>query len=248
MYRAVIVDLDRTLLRTDKTISEYSVRVLRWLRERGVLLFVATARPERAITDYLKLVDFHAWTTLNGARTITPSEVFEDAIAGASAVRILEQLARVDGAVISLETDEGIYSNVDIPLWEPKVEKDLGAVSLAHRVYKIIVSHPTIPLDKLPVEVPSDVYCSVADGKLMQVMSSEATKWNGINEMLGAFGISPSEAVYFGDDNDDVEPIRRCGRGVAVSNALDCVKAVADAVAGSNDEDGVARYLEGMWS
>ncbi|MBR5761216.1 MAG: HAD family phosphatase, partial [Lachnospiraceae bacterium] len=51
MYRAVIVDLDRTLLRTDKTISEYSVQVLRGLRERGVLLFVATARPERAITD-----------------------------------------------------------------------------------------------------------------------------------------------------------------------------------------------------
>ncbi|MCR4678617.1 MAG: HAD family hydrolase [Lachnospiraceae bacterium] len=247
MYRAVIVDLDRTLLRTDKTISEYSVQVLRGLRERGVLLFVATARPERAITEYLEQVDFQAWTTLNGARTITPSEVFEDAIAGDSAAGILAQLDAIDGAVISLETDDGIYSNVDIPLWEPKVVDDMIAVASVHRVYKIIVSHPSIPLDKLPVEMPSDVYCSVADGKLMQVMSAEATKWNGINEMLGAFGISPSEAVYFGDDNDDVEPIRLCGRGVAVSNALDCVKAVADAVAGSNDEDGVARYLEEMW-
>ena len=49
-------------------------------------------------------------------------------------------------------------------------------------------------------------------------------------------------------DNDDLEPIRRCGYGVAVSNALDCVKAVADEVAESNDEDGVARTLARLWT
>ena len=50
------------------------------------------------------------------------------------------------------------------------------------------------------------------------------------------------------DDNDDLEPIRRCGYGVAVSNALDCVKAAADEVAESNDEDGVARTLARLWT
>ena len=51
------------------------------------------------------------------------------------------------------------------------------------------------------------------------------------------------KAIYFGDDNDDVEPIRHCGCGVAMSNALDHVKAAADYITESNDEDGVARFL-----
>ena len=66
-------------------------------------------------------------------------------------------------------------------------------------------------------------------------------KWPGC-------GTGAKQAVYFGDDNDDIEPIRRCGYGVAVSNALDCVKAVADEVAESNDEDGVARTLARLWT
>ena len=55
-----------------------------------------------------------------------------------------------------------------------------------------------------------------------------------------------ADAVFFGDDNDDIEPIRECGCGVAVSNALDSVKAAADFITESNDEDGVARFLSGL--
>ena len=62
--------------------------------------------------------------------------------------------------------------------------------------------------------------------------------------MLDAFGIDPDRAVFFGDDNDDVEPIRQCGCGVAVRNALEEVRAAADEITESNDEDGVARFLE----
>lgn len=47
--KAIITDLDRTLLRTDKTISEYTHTILKKCHERGVLLMAATARPERII-------------------------------------------------------------------------------------------------------------------------------------------------------------------------------------------------------
>lgn len=52
------------------------------------------------------------------------------------------------------------------------------------------------------------------------------------------------KAVYFGDDNDDIESIRNCGTGVAVSNAVDEVLAAADFITESNDTDGVAQYIE----
>ena len=56
--------------------------------------------------------------------------------------------------------------------------------------------------------------------------------------------ISPSDAVYFGDDNDDIEPIMNCGLGIAVSNAIPSVLEVAAQLTDSNDSDGVAKFIE----
>jgi hydroxymethylpyrimidine pyrophosphatase-like HAD family hydrolase len=64
--------------------------------------------------------------------------------------------------------------------------------------------------------------------------------------MLELAGCSPDETACFGDDNDDIEPIKMCGMGIAVSNAISDVKAVADYIAGSNDEDGVAKFIARM--
>lgn len=63
--------------------------------------------------------------------------------------------------------------------------------------------------------------------------------------MLDFCNCRSAETAYFGDDNDDIEPIKMCGLGIAVANAIDEVKATADDIAESNDADGVARYIEG---
>jgi len=84
----------------------------------------------------------------------------------------------------------------------------------------------------------------VANGYLVQIMSQDAKKRKGVQVMLDAFGIAPEEVVYFGDDYDDAESMQFCGIGVAVDNAIPEVKAIADEIAGSNDEDGVARWIE----
>ena len=242
-YRAVIVDFDRTLLHTDKTISEYTAKVLRDWQEAGARLFAATARPQRAITEYCRQIAFDAVTTLNGARTVTPDAVYEHPIPAAEAESILEQLCSVPGSVVSVETGNGIYANTDIPLWAPTVVDDIQALPGREIIYKVLASHPDTPVDELPLSLPEDTYCSVAERTLLQVMSRSATKWNGIRDMLDAYGIDPAQAVYFGDDNDDAEPIRNCGCGVAVSNALESIREIADHVTGSNDEDGVAAFL-----
>ena len=243
-YRAVVMDLDRTLLRTDKSVSEYTLRVLRAWQAAGAYLYAATARPERAVTQYEELIGFRAVTTLNGARTVTPSSVSVYAIRPESAVDILDRLSGTAGMQVSVEAESGIWSNTEHPLWKPKVTDRIRELPLREPVYKILASHPEIPADRIEVRPGDDVYCTVADRKLVQVMSREATKWNGVLQMLRHDGIGAEEAVFFGDDNDDAEPIRRCGLGVAVGNALECVKAAADDIALSNDEDGVAVYLD----
>ena len=242
-YDAVIVDFDRTLLHTDKTISDYTIQVLRDWQERGAYLFAATARPERAITDICGKIAFNAVTTLNGARTMIRDTVFENPVSQRSAEQILNQLCRTENAVVSVEAENGIYANTDIPLWKPVVTDRLQELPRREKIYKILASHPRLPVEQIPLSLPDDTYSSVAEGKLVQVMSRSATKWNGVRKMLEAYGISASRAVFFGDDQDDMESIRRCGCGVAVSNALDCVRQIADYVTESNDEDGVAGFL-----
>ena len=79
---------------------------------------------------------------------------------------------------------------------------------------------------------------------MIQIMSTASTKWNGIRTMLEAMGMKQDDAIYFGDDNDDIESIKNCGVGVAVSNAIDEVLDAADFRTESNDMDGVARYIE----
>ncbi|MBR0514476.1 MAG: HAD-IIB family hydrolase [Clostridia bacterium] len=242
-YRAIIVDFDRTLLHTDKSISEYTVKVLLDLQKSGIRLFAATARPERAITEYCKMIPFDAVTTLNGARTIAKKNDYENPINPDSAEDILRQLEGIAGMIISLETGNGLYANTDIPIWEPMVTDHIRKLPQQEKIYKILASYPGIPADQINVNLPNDTYASVADQKLVQIMSSSATKWNGIQKMLETYEITPDQAIYFGDDNDDVEPIRRCGCGVAVSNALERVRDVADYITESNDKDGVARFL-----
>ena len=245
-YRAVIVDFDRTLLRTDKSISDHTRRVLRDWQESGATVFIASARPERAITEYCERIPFDAVTTLNGARTITQDGVFDHPIRRDSAESILEQLHRAEGTVISVEAEDGPYANTDIPIWNPTVMADLRKLPEEKKIYKILASHPAVPADGIRINLPDDTYSSVAERKLLQIMSGSPTKWNGVLKMLESFGIGADRAIYFGDDNDDLEPIRRCGCGVAVSNALDCVREAADYIAKSNDEDGVALFLAGI--
>ena len=110
---------------------------------------------------------------------------------------------------------------------------------------KILVhldSEETLPF--VQKQLTDDLYYTIAHGYLLQIMSMSATKWNGIKAMLDICNCSPNDTIYFGDDQDDVEPIKLCGCGVAVSNGVDEVKAVADHITESNDEDGVAKLIE----
>lgn len=243
--KAIITDLDRTLLHTDKTVSEYTCSILKRCRDRGMLLMAATARPERAVSAYHERIRFDAVTTLNGARIILSHGTIENGIPRFSVESILQRVAGLPGVVLSLETGDGIFSNVSIPEWNATVYEGFPALPTESTVYKILLSSREKEIQpEVEKSLTPDTYMTVAEGTLIQIMSAEASKWNGVKAMLDAAGIRHSEAVYFGDDNDDIEPIKNCGVGVAVSNAIDRVLEAADHVTESNDRDGVARYIE----
>lgn len=244
MIKAIITDLDRTLLRNDKSVSDYTVRTLLECKKKGILLVTATARPGRAISDYDKKIGFDAAITLNGAVVTVNESISNSFIEQSNVEKILKGLLALGNCVISLETKQGIYSNVDIPEWNPVVCADLLNVPVLDKVFKILVSSSMHKLDGVLENIlDGNVYFSVANGDLYQVMSSKATKWQGIEAVLKAYNLNAQDIIYFGDDYDDIEAIKYSGLGVAVSNAIEEVKEKADIIIDSNENDGVAHYI-----
>ena len=243
--KAIITDLDRTLLHTDKSVSEHTIASLRKCHDHGILIMAASARPLRDILIYNNLIGFDAITATNGAVVSLPQHLLEFGISRKSGEKTLSAILQYPDVFLSIETSKGLYSNRDIPVWEPVIWDKFPTLPEDIILYKILASSQQKPLyDGIKSTLTEDVYHTIANNDLIQIMSHEATKWNGIEHMLSYFGVSPSDAVYFGDDNDDIAPIKNCGLGVAVSNAIPAVLAVADRIIESNDMDGVANFIE----
>lgn len=243
--KIIIVDLDKTLLHTDKTLSEYTINVLNECKKHGFKIMVATARPLRTAIQYCDLIYFDAMVVSNGARIIYRNQQTDYGICQRTVEHLLTALMRYPNLRITLETGDCAYSNLPIEDYETIISDNLVGVAKKEGVLKILVhldTEQTLALVKS--ELSDDMYYTIAHGYLMQIMSICATKWNGIKAMLDICNCSPNEAIYFGDDQDDIEPLRMCGLGVAVSNGIDDVKRVADYIAETNDADGVARFIE----
>ena len=208
---------------------------------------VATARPLRAVKQYCEMIDFDAMVVSNGARVIWGNQRKDYGICQKSAEQLLNTLKYHPTFRITLETGDCAYSNKPIEDYETIICDDLIGLAKTEGVLKILVhidNEDTLAIVKK--ELTEDLYYTIANGYLMQIMNKSATKWNGIKAMLDIGKCSSDEAAYFGDDYDDLEPIKMCGIGIAVSNGIDEVKASADYVAESNDVDGVARFIEQM--
>lgn len=243
--KALITDLDRTLLKTDKSVTERTKATLARCRENGIPVFAASARPIRDLAAFDRVIGFDAMVAGNGAVVSLPGRVLDFGINRESGEQVISRILKFPDVLLSTETDRGLFSGADIPEWQPIVYGGFPTLPENVTLYKILVSSPHRALyDGIADVLTPDVYHTVANGDLIQVMNREATKWNGISHMLAHFGISPADAVYFGDDNDDLEPIKSCGLGVAVSNAIPAVLAAADQITSANDEDGVAAFIE----
>ena len=250
----VFTDLDSTLLKNDKTVSERSMDALKRCKEKGIKIIVCSARPERAITIYEELGIADALITLNGARVRIGDKVINNGIVHDNAVILLKDLLEDEDLIVTIETSDGIYGNVSIPEWGVTGRDDLMSIIDHCDLYKILISakEKGKPIEDRIRRVIEDngmndkVYYSVSEGWLYQIMGRSATKWNGAKLVLESFGIDAGSAVYFGDDNDDCECISNMGLGVAVSNAIEKVLKAADVIVPSNEEDGVAVVLEGL--
>jgi len=248
--RLIATDLDDTLLRSDKTVSEYTSSIFRRCRAEGIRTVFATARPVRAVEGWLSIdVLADACVYHSGAVVKVDGKPFRQSGIRHDAVdRLLDGVRRIGGFRMAAEIDDVIYADFDAATVWPGIEY----------VMTDFYDLPRLPADKLiflaadgcaDVEgirrlLDGNLYLQASRYGMLTVMSGDARKLIAVREVAGHFGLTLDEVAAFGDDHADVGMLRGCGFGVAVANAVEEAKAAAGHACGSNDDDGVAKWLE----
>jgi 5-amino-6-(5-phospho-D-ribitylamino)uracil phosphatase len=250
MIKMIVTDLDGTLLRNDKTLSEYTAAVLARCSEEGIKVVFATARPLRTIKPYLECVHCDALIYHNGAHIIADGKRIGEpqTIPIETARRILFSLQSIyPGERLSAEINDVLYANFDVAaIWNYTSAVMTGFSDLpdidADKI--IIEATSNVKYEKIVSLLTPDIYCQMSENAIYLIMNRNATKFNGIKTLSRHWGIELKQVAAFGDDNNDMEMIINCGAGVAVGNAIQDVLGCADFIADTNNNDGVARFIE----
>lgn len=250
MISLLALDLDGTLFRSDRTVSERSIAALEACRRRGVRAAIATARPLLAVDGVLdgRLKPGVPWICSNGACIYEDEEcVHTDALPVYTAREVLQRLeSHEEPLTVSMEMDGRLYlsEHLDLGPIPFEVAQLSRAVEAPVTRIQVTLGPDFRELPAMP-ELPVGCEVRVSDGgRSAQVLSPTATKENGLLALLGRLGLGFENVMAFGDDVTDMEMLRWSAVGVAMGNAVPELIAIADRVAPTNEEDGVAAVLE----
>jgi Cof subfamily protein (haloacid dehalogenase superfamily) len=258
--KLVAIDLDDTLLRDDLTISPYSKETIRAVRQRGVVVTLATGRMFRSALPYAQELGFDApLITYQGAlvKSAFSGEVIYHCPLPADVAEIVIELAREKNIQVNFYLDDHLYVERLTPLGAhyPRFARvpcaqvdDLKCLLDRGNPLKLLLIEDETIIDELAREVKAAVgsRAHVTRSKLryLEVVHPEATKAHALRELAHWFGVSREEIMAFGDSFNDIEMLEFAGFGVAVANAPPEVQRHASYVTSSNNEDGVAAALE----
>lgn len=265
----VAIDLDGTLLHTDKTLSDFSRQTLIHLQEQGMRIIIASGRPVNGIApiaDLLQLDKFHGIVlAYNGAQIVdwsTQQLLFSKALPS-SCIATLYAQAKANGLEILTYHNEFIVSedcthqyvlrSMRANKLRPMQVDDFVHSVQSFDIYKcMIVGNPkTIEqleprLQKL-MENQIDVFRS--EPFYLECVPLGIDKGSALQQLftfyssLFTFHSSHSSIIAFGDALNDIPMLRFATTSVAMSNAVPELQSIATHIAPSNDEDGVAHFL-----
>lgn len=245
--KMIVTDLDGTFLRTDKSVSEYSQQVIKQCREKGIIFVIATARPVRAVKSFLPYLPCDAAIYHNGA-VIKLGEKMLDGYGIPNPEKCIFSLLRAfPGLHVSAEIQDRLYANFDPGhIWKdiPYIVTDFTDLPGAAADKILIETSSMEEVEKFKPFLPPDLYIQLSENAVAMIMNKQACKMNGVKTLAAHYHISTEEIAAFGDDYNDIQMLRECGRGIAVENAIFEVKEAADEICADNDRDGVAGWLE----
>jgi hydroxymethylpyrimidine pyrophosphatase-like HAD family hydrolase len=264
--KLVATDLDGTLVRSDETVSDYSISVLRKVREAGIVVVGVTGRGARLIDLCRRdLPEADFFVLAQGGYVVDQRNFDEPRVlrrAQIPGADLAEALRLLEEAVGPLSVLVEALDEPRSPLWGdrhviwpyPEWIPYERALALSGPAYKGFAHSPDFSADELLAVaryvVPATLATATQAGLgYVEFTAPGVDKASGLAVVTNELGIDPADVCVFGDMPNDVPMFGWAGwRRVAVANAHPEVLALADEVTASNDADGVAAWLETLLS
>lgn len=263
--RLIATDLDGTLLRSDRTISSRTREAISLAVEAGVPVIPTTGR----LPVMLEILADHGLTgpaiASNGGvgLHVGSREVyFEDPLPVDIQVRVVDELLSMLPDVRFASAREAgealVFQDGYRDMWG---RAGFGTPSWARPALDLadVVAEPTIKLMAYLPGMPAEDLAAVINGfgidgcdpttsgaPFVEVQHADVSKASGLARLCARFGIARAEVIAFGDQRNDLEMLTWAGTGVAMGNAVPEALAVADRVAPTNDQDGLAVMIEAL--
>jgi len=246
MNKMIVADLDETLLRSDKSVSLYTRSILTKCRELGIKVVYATGRggsADRVVPAEL----FDGRITMNGAVIRVDEVIIHNTLIPYKVARPILMACDKYGLKTASEISGMHYSNFITSDEWPNIKNyeivDFSRHEIdAEKLYAIVKNSDDINFIKN--HIPNSLYVTVSKDMLAQIMHIDATKSKAIAKLAGFWDIRQSEIIAFGDDLNDIDMLSYAGIGIAMENAHNEVKAVADQICLNNNENGVAEWIK----
>ncbi|MGW6520734.1 HAD family hydrolase [Streptomyces sp. NPDC054962] len=259
-YRLVATDLDGTLLRSDDSISQRTRDALAAATAAGAAHIVVTGRGvpwTRHILDDLgydglAVCGQGAQVYDAGAHRLLTSVTLDRQLAGVALAKIEAEVgplylaASRDGLDGDVLVGPGYAVTGALPSTPFTDASDLWSAPLS----KIYIQHPELSDDALAAAARRAaggfVTVAMAGAGIVELLPLGLSKATGLSLAARRLGLKATDTIAFGDMPNDIPMFAWASHGVAMANAHEELKAVADEVTTSNDDDGIAVTLEAM--
>lgn len=250
--KAAFFDIDGTLVSfTTHGVPASAREAIARLRARGVKVFIATGRLLRH-TDVVRDIEVDGYITVNGSYCLTSSGevIFEKAFEQHTVERLLSFMEQYNFSM-ELMTHENIYVEQITPIVQQAIDMVNIVPEVAHlrdiaATQKVLQVCPYIDYQLEKIILPQLPECvgSRWTELFMDVNLRGMDKAVAAGRIMEYYNLSMNEAMAFGDGGNDVSLVRDVALGIAMGNACDELKRVADYVSTSVDEDGILHALE----
>ena len=254
MIKAAFFDVDGTLVsfNTHK-ISELSKKAILTLKQKNIKVFVATGRALYQI-DNLDNIEFDGYITFNGSACyIDKKEIYKITL-NKNDIKSLCNYLKNNNLPCSIMTSKDVYTNT-----HKTIEMFYKMVNVNANVIDNFIEHIYNNIDdifQMNIFADKDTEKNIMNNILVNSTSSrwhpsffdvnikDIGKHIGIDKVIEYYGIKLEETIAFGDGENDISMIKHVGIGVAIGNANNEVKEIADYITDDVDNDGVYKALK----
>lgn len=268
-YKLVVTDMDGTFLNSKDEISDENLKIVKELNKRGILFSIATGRLDTMIKAYLRQIgNKNPVISCNGAlvRNVTKGEFYHAQIIKRENFLKIIDICKRNDLIFAVYCEYTVYSEsiegrikYFVKYNESLCEEEKIAIKIVDNIYKdvnekvfkiLVTNDNSELLEQVKEEInkiPGIEVCK-SSSNLLDITAEGVTKGNALKDLAEMLKISREEIIAIGDNHNDISMLEYAGFAIAVGNAEQAVKDIADLVTVSNDEDGVAKALREVLS